>query len=438
MQSAGAVPFRAVPPKTTRLASWPAMKDISTLPAAAAHPVAETQSPAPSSNAEAPFFLDELFFSRTDGRGVIQAFNHVFERIAEYPAAQLCGAPHKIIRHTDMPRGVFWLLWNGLKNNELVGAYVKNRSKSGRYYWVYAVISPLDDGYLSVRIKPTSPMLARVERLYADLLEDEKRSGLSPEQSARALVRKLADEGFASYGVFQSEALLQEFQTRHTALSRPRDRDVERGAAIRAACQKIEAEVASLNHHLAKTAITTANFKVQAAKIMGQCPAMRVIAENYEVMIEDLRTALADLVPAHGQTSVWDCGQEVAAVFHLCASTLMTEALDSFKTEVGDGRTDMASEIEHLRGLVSQYQDRAMRAREQALQTTQRIQRQADSLSRTIMSLSVIRNTISIEANMHKNVFGALTAIVQSINAFHDIFEDHLQKLRDAAVSMAG
>ena len=124
---------------------------------------------------EAPFNLDEVFFSRTDARGVIESGNYVFRRVAHYEWDRLLGAPHKIIRHPDMPRAVFWLLWDTIKQGRPIGAYVKNRAEDGLYYWVFAVVMPNGDGYLSARIKPTSPLFRTIEKEYAALREVERR-----------------------------------------------------------------------------------------------------------------------------------------------------------------------------------------------------------------------------------------------------------------------
>lgn len=67
---------------------------------------------------EAPFGLHEVFISRTDERGVIKAANYVFKRVTHYEWEELLGAPHKIIRHPDMPKGVFQLFWDTLKRGE--------------------------------------------------------------------------------------------------------------------------------------------------------------------------------------------------------------------------------------------------------------------------------------------------------------------------------
>lgn len=94
---------------------------------------------------EVPFTFEELFFSRTNWRGVILAGNSVFQRVSLYSWDELIQKPHNVIRHPDMPKGVFWLLWDTIKKGEPVGAYVKNRAKDGRYYWVFAIVTPIGE-----------------------------------------------------------------------------------------------------------------------------------------------------------------------------------------------------------------------------------------------------------------------------------------------------
>ena len=64
---------------------------------------------------ELEFEAGELFFSTTDERGHIDKANDVFVRLSRYEASQLKGAPHNIIRHPDMPSGVFRLLWDSVE-----------------------------------------------------------------------------------------------------------------------------------------------------------------------------------------------------------------------------------------------------------------------------------------------------------------------------------
>ncbi|MCW1934377.1 PAS domain-containing protein [Pararhodobacter zhoushanensis] len=97
---------------------------------------------------EVPFDLLELIYSRTDTRGVICAANDTFDRLAGYGWRDTIGAPHKLVRHSDMPKGFFHIFWSLLKSGVPAVGYVKNRNKDGRYYWVLAAAIPCEGVFL--------------------------------------------------------------------------------------------------------------------------------------------------------------------------------------------------------------------------------------------------------------------------------------------------
>jgi len=74
--------------------------------------------------------------SKTDPKGIIEFANDYFMEISGYEEWELMGQPHNIIRHPDMPKTIFKLLWDKLNKGENIHAFVKNRAKDGRYYWV--------------------------------------------------------------------------------------------------------------------------------------------------------------------------------------------------------------------------------------------------------------------------------------------------------------
>ncbi len=166
---------------------------------------------------ERPFGIDELFFSTTDRKGLIASCNEVFIRVSGYEANELLGHPHNVIRHPDMPRCVFELFWEFLLQNRSIGAYVKNRANTGEYYWVFALASPVEEGFLSVRIKPTGPLFETVRRLYAELLAVERaaenwREGMAA--SRVVLNERLNSLGFETYEEFMNAALRGEMRSR--------------------------------------------------------------------------------------------------------------------------------------------------------------------------------------------------------------------------------
>ena len=176
-------------------------------------------------NHERSFAIDELFFSTTDPKGFVRAGNEVFVRVSGYAAEELIGKPHNVIRHAHTPRVVFRLLWRTIEAGEPIVAYVKNRAKDGNYYWVLAAVRPIDDGYLSVRLKPTSPLFTAAKAIYAELhtleqqIEDAGGSRQKAMDASEARLGELLhDAGFTDYQAFMRTALADEVLARRAAV----------------------------------------------------------------------------------------------------------------------------------------------------------------------------------------------------------------------------
>ena len=156
-------------------------------------------------NNEVFFKQDEMIISKTDTKGKIIYCNEIFTKMAGYPAADLIGANHNIIRHPDMPKIAFKLLWDLLKAKKEFFGFVKNLSSDGSYYWVFAYITPDFDknknviSYTSVRRKPPQSATEAIASIYKLLLDAEKRGGMEASQSA--LNDFLAQKNF-SYNEF--------------------------------------------------------------------------------------------------------------------------------------------------------------------------------------------------------------------------------------------
>jgi PAS domain S-box-containing protein len=130
---------------------------------------------------ECSFGEEELIVSKTDLKGRITYANDVFVQISKYSIDELIGAPHSLIRHPDMPRCVFKLLWDTIEAKREIFAYVLNMARNGDHYWVFAHVTPTFDaqqnivGYHSNRRKPDPDKVAKVKGLYQALLAEESR-----------------------------------------------------------------------------------------------------------------------------------------------------------------------------------------------------------------------------------------------------------------------
>lgn len=144
---------------------------------------------------------DELIVSKTDVSGRITYANKVFMRICDFPEEALLGQPHNIIRHPDMPRGVFHGLWHTLKQGREFFGLVKNMTSHGDFYWVLANVRP--DfvgrecvGYFSVRRCPARGLIAQIEPVYQKMLAFERQGGTDiPQRSWQWLTDLLAGQG---------------------------------------------------------------------------------------------------------------------------------------------------------------------------------------------------------------------------------------------------
>lgn len=164
---------------------------------------------APSGH-ERTFGKDEIIVTKTDLQGRITYANDVFLRVAGYTEAEVLGAAHSLVRHPDMPRSVFKLLWDTIERREEIFAYVLNMASNGDHYWVFAHVTASYDlqgrhiGYHSNRRVPNADALRKVTPLYQKVLAIEQ-AQTNPraevDAGVQALVSTLQSVGM-SYGQF--------------------------------------------------------------------------------------------------------------------------------------------------------------------------------------------------------------------------------------------
>lgn len=152
----------------------------------------------------------DFIVSKTDPRGKIVYANRLFMTISGYREDELLGQQHNILRHPDMPRGVFQLMWDTIAQGRECFAYVKNLCKNGDHYWVLANVTPDYDtrdqiiGYFSVRRRPSREAVEYFSGLYREMLSAEAGAGARDAiaASTEVLNKVIRDQGFESYETF--------------------------------------------------------------------------------------------------------------------------------------------------------------------------------------------------------------------------------------------
>jgi len=121
-----------------------------------------------------------LLISKTDSEGNILYTNNNFIKFSAYTNEELKDAPHSLLRHPDMPRVIYFLLWEELKLGNNVTLLVKNLAKTGEYYWLHNefVVTKNDlmyhATYSATGEVASKKAIVQINRLYKTLLKIEK------------------------------------------------------------------------------------------------------------------------------------------------------------------------------------------------------------------------------------------------------------------------
>lgn len=275
---------------------------------------------------EREFQIGELFFSTTDARGVILHGNDVFTRISGYEEAELIGSPHSIIRHPDMPRTVFHLLWETIQDGRTIAAYVKNLAKDGRYYWVLAVVMPCAAGYLSVRLKPTTPLFEAAKQLYAQLLQIERTIEVDPKRrpaaiaaSREKLEQVLASLGFPTYESFMLQVLSAEMTSRYEKLGKSNSLSDLSGDGeliqVYGHCKEIDVLLRQAYERLEEFKAMNVALVEKSANVLTMAESIRTLSMNATIAASKLGPRGATLqVVSESLGSVSDDSQNVTRI----------------------------------------------------------------------------------------------------------------------------
>ncbi len=148
--------------------------------------------------------VDDELISITDPKGIITKVNDTFCRVAGYSEEELVGSSHNLIRHPDMPKVMFKIVWDRIMDSENVMAVIKNLAKDGSYYWVVTdFVTKIDaEGtiidYTAYRRPVNDKVKNAIEPLYKALLAIEELAGMNASE-------KFITDYFESIGMSYDE-----------------------------------------------------------------------------------------------------------------------------------------------------------------------------------------------------------------------------------------
>ena len=378
---------------------------------------------------EEPFKLEELFYSRTDSRGVIIAGNEVFRRVSGYEWNALLGAPHKIVRHPETPRAVFRILWDAIQKGYPMGAYVKNRSKSGGWYWVFAIILPIDGGFLSVRLKPVSALSDRMRQSYVTFSERERIEEIDPEEGAGILRKGAQADGFSSYTNFMAHALGHELAARDHQLRRAADPRTHVLAEMNAAMERATKEQVGLLRSFEALQSVPNNMRIVASRLEPSGGPVSAISENYKASSVVISDRLRRFVAGEGNICDQMSREVARALFLLGSSRVLSEMNTKFvQADPVDG-IDWTKERELLNKLEQKASNDARVTMGKAAAIAAQLTQQSREIRRQMLGLDTIRVLGRVECGRMRDNSSGLSATIDQLDGFHDDIKGRLESI---------
>ncbi|RMF43256.1 MAG: hypothetical protein D6751_10660 [Deltaproteobacteria bacterium] len=379
---------------------------------------------------EIDFPFHDLFISHTDKRGVIISGNEVFRRVSGFDWSELVGAPHRLIRHDDMPCGVFQLFWDRLKAGKGVGCYVKNKTKDNRSYWVYAYVTPIADGYVSTRQRPSSDLFEKVREIYAGLRRREREENLTPEASRDALLETLAQAGFANYEDFMACSAVRETTGRIRALGRTLPYEIREAANFATVLRPFRQGIDELERLFTSIHDAPTNIRILAAQLEQNSGPIGIISNNHTTLSQEVVASLADF--RRETEAIFDAVNN--AVFNVCLARILTEMVEKFETETECAPgLDFASEANILAGAAEvasrQARDHLFRMARQS----RRFANATADMKRKASALDVTRIMCKIENARNPDPTGGLGQILDNLEKVQGRIAQRLSAMAKAS-----
>jgi aerotaxis receptor len=338
-----------------------------------------------------------------------------------------------------MPRGVFWLMWETMKAGKPVGAYVKNLARDGLHYWVFATVSPVADGYLSVRLKPTCGILKMVETEYAALRQRELDEKLEPADSAALFLARLRELGYPDYETFMATALLSEMSAKEIDKgSRNRPIALKPLLGALSAILALKQEASALHKMFSDMTCTLVNMRLIASRIEGANGPISLMAQNYATVLSEARDWLHRFAFEQKGDIARISGAIREGAFDYGAATLQRQMIGQFLHEgLPPESGDKATETAHLEGEVARMMSVAADSLAMIVSSGRSLERAIQEVRRSCAGLNSTRMMCRAEAARLGNT-GTFATIIDTLDESQNRIEDRADKVLDHCHDLRG
>lgn len=387
------------------------------------------QPTADGSRIEAPRFA----CMRTDMNGIIRYANEDFLQLYMYPAEELVGAPASILRHPDMPAGVFWKMWQTLQAGKASGGYLCNRAQDGSTVWMFALMIPVPKGITAVQMRPLGPELAVTQSIYETMREAEA-SGVSPEKSAALMDRELADKGFADPRTFLSKAVSEEVAARRTLRLVQEMSWIGGLQTLRDAMRELVNEHYRLVATFRALYLVPTNMRILASRLEPTGGPISSISDNYKRASAEINSALKEMGgDDHGASRLASAIDE--AILCLGCAVLQQQTCDQLRRPT-QGAAASDSNIALFEAAQSASRRCGREGLDNVTQLVRKISADGHALQRLMAGLDQIRILGQVESGRSRDRDNGLASIMDQLGTFHESIHAHLNAMIDLTSRM--
>lgn len=345
-----------------------------------------------------------------------------------------------------MPRSVFKLFWDTLKADRPIGAYVKNLAGDGSYYWVYAFAFPIEDGYLSIRFKPSSAIFQEVQKIYGEIRDFEKGSD-DLEAGEKLLVESIQKRGFKNYEEFMVKAALTELNARAAQVQEQR----QEGAAGRENAQFTQiadvtnstltrlndvfakvggfqssndvllATIDSLDREFQNLKFISVNMTIAAAKFGNVASSLGVVSKEFSTLSGQIENNLSGLNTFVGNLAavIQKCSLQASAlnVQMLMVDFFVKESLTKLH-QSEDAFAEMTANQKDFSGLFRDYSANLRREVASLSKYLSDFELAMGEVTKFITGLEVIRQIGAVESARVDEVKQAFMHYLQQMDRF--------------------
>ena len=330
--------------------------------------------------------------------------------------------PGNLLRHPDMPRGLFRALWASLRAGDPTAAFLLNRAGDGAPVWGFMLLMPVEGGFISIRLAPGGPSFEAMTEAYAQMLSREA-AGQSDEN---VLETEAISRGFSNYMSYMATALSQQMAERDQQLGRESDQRTRILTDMNAALERVVQEQMGLVRNFDALQLIPNNMRIVASRLEPSGGPVSAISENYKASSLVISQRLHGFVGA--RDSICDrVSREVARTLILLGCCRLIAELLRQPQREEDG-TDWPRECAFLERIETRFAAEARSAMLRAVDNAAALNRASVEVRRLMLGLDTIRVLGRVESSRLREAAG-LASTIDQLDAFHAEIKTRLEAI---------